>query len=209
LYCHHFGSVIVGKLLHYNLLIQNYLLWNHWAYWNLTCNILWMLLYYDNKSFLIWSEINYRSKKPHWQRAIQGVFCFICTCICIYNVCGWFIFQRFQYWLYLFFMFLIKCPSSITTTYAVSAYHHWSCEFEPRSWRGVLDTSLCDLQQVVVFSLYSGFLRHGITEILLKVALNTISLNPRVCSFCMSFTLQYYKGSTPKIFIVRHKVQFP
>ena len=24
-----------------------------------------------------------------------------------------------------------------TTTCAISAYHHWSCEFEPRSWRGV------------------------------------------------------------------------
>jgi hypothetical protein len=60
-----------------------------------------------------------------------------------------------------------------------------SCEFEPRSWRGVLDTTLCDkvsdLQQVC------GFLRglvsptnktdsHDIAEILLKVALNTITL---------------------------------
>jgi hypothetical protein len=26
-----------------------------------------------------------------------------------------------------------------TTTYAINAYHHQSCEFEPRSWRGVLD----------------------------------------------------------------------
>ena len=24
-----------------------------------------------------------------------------------------------------------------TTTYAISAYHHKSCEFEPRLWRGV------------------------------------------------------------------------
>ena len=31
-----------------------------------------------------------------------------------------------------------------TTTCAVSAYHHQSCEFQPRSWRGVLDTTLCD-----------------------------------------------------------------
>jgi hypothetical protein len=29
-----------------------------------------------------------------------------------------------------------------TTTYAISTYHHLSCEFEPRSWRGVLDTTL-------------------------------------------------------------------
>ena len=31
-----------------------------------------------------------------------------------------------------------------TTTYATSAFHHYSCEFESRSWRGVLDTKLCD-----------------------------------------------------------------
>ena len=31
-----------------------------------------------------------------------------------------------------------------TTTCAISAYHHQSCEFEPCSWRGVLDTALCD-----------------------------------------------------------------
>ena len=31
-----------------------------------------------------------------------------------------------------------------TTTCAISAYHHESCEFEPCSWRGVLDTKLCD-----------------------------------------------------------------
>jgi hypothetical protein len=31
----------------------------------------------------------------------------------------------------------------ITTTCAISAYHH-SCEFESRSWRGVLDIIVCD-----------------------------------------------------------------
>ena len=31
-----------------------------------------------------------------------------------------------------------------TTTCAISASHHSSCEFEPRSWRGVLDAPLCD-----------------------------------------------------------------
>ena len=28
--------------------------------------------------------------------------------------------------------------------YAISAYHHWSCEFETHSSRDVLDTTLCD-----------------------------------------------------------------
>ena len=31
-----------------------------------------------------------------------------------------------------------------TTISSISAYHHKGCEFEPRSWRGVLDTTLCD-----------------------------------------------------------------
>ena len=31
-----------------------------------------------------------------------------------------------------------------TTTYVNSAYHHYRCEFETRSWRGVLETTLCD-----------------------------------------------------------------
>ena len=31
-----------------------------------------------------------------------------------------------------------------TTTCAISAYHHKSCEFESRLWCSVLDTTLCD-----------------------------------------------------------------
>jgi hypothetical protein len=31
-----------------------------------------------------------------------------------------------------------------TTTCAIIAYHHLSCEFELHSWRGVLDKTLCD-----------------------------------------------------------------
>ena len=30
-----------------------------------------------------------------------------------------------------------------TTTCAINAYHHSSCEFQPRSWQGVLD-KLCE-----------------------------------------------------------------
>jgi hypothetical protein len=60
-----------------------------------------------------------------------------------------------------------------TCTYAFSAYHHY---------RGLLDTTLCDkvCDRSVVFSgtLVSSTIkidRQDITEILLKVALNTIS----------------------------------
>ena len=51
-----------------------------------------------------------------------------------------------------------------TTTCAISVYHYWSCEFEPCSWQGVLDTTLCDkvcsvtCGRSVVFFRFSGFL---------------------------------------------------
>jgi hypothetical protein len=52
-----------------------------------------------------------------------------------------------------------------TTTCAISAYHHYSCEFKPHSWWGVLDTTLCDnikfvsnLRYVGGFLQDSGFL---------------------------------------------------
>ena len=62
------------------------------------------------------------------------------------------------------------------------------CEFEPRSWRGVLDTTLWDkfCQRLSTgrwvspgTSVCSNNItdRHDITEILLKVAVNTIKLN--------------------------------
>ena len=53
----------------------------------------------------------------------------------------------------------------ITTTCAIVAYRHLNCEFEPHSWRGVLDKTLCDesfsvtCDRSVDFSGYSNF-RH-------------------------------------------------
>jgi hypothetical protein len=75
-----------------------------------------------------------------------------------------------------------------TTTCAISAYHHYSCEFESHSWRGVLETTLCDqvCQLLVAGRWFSpGTLvsstnktdHHNITEILLKVVLNTITIH--------------------------------
>ena len=66
-----------------------------------------------------------------------------------------------------------------TTTCAISAYHHWRCEFEPHSHRGVLDTTLCDklcqwLATCWWFSLDSST-NWNIVESQ-KVALNTIKL---------------------------------
>ena len=77
--------------------------------------------------------------------------------------------------------------SRFTTTCAISAYLYTSCEFESRSWPGAFDTTLCDkvCQRFATDRWFSpGTLvsstnktdGHDITEILLKVALNTILL---------------------------------
>jgi hypothetical protein len=67
-----------------------------------------------------------------------------------------------------------------TTISSISAYHHKGCKFEPRSWWGVLDTTLCDkvFQWQVLGTLVSSINKtdcHNVTEILLKVVLNTIN----------------------------------
>ena len=65
------------------------------------------------------------------------------------------------------------------TTCAISAYHHWSCEFQSRSWRGVLDTNYVikfvgDLRKVgcvlwvLRFPQTNQTNRHDIAEILFE-----------------------------------------
>ena len=82
-----------------------------------------------------------------------------------------------------------------TCTYAIGAYHHYCCEFESCSWRGVLDSTLCDkicqwLATGLWFSLGTPVSstnktdRHDIAETLLKLALNTkkhCNPNPMFC----------------------------
>jgi hypothetical protein len=74
-----------------------------------------------------------------------------------------------------------------TTTYVISANHHESCELESRSWLGVLDTPFFNkvCQWIATGRwLFPGYPvsttnitdQHDITEILCKVALNTIIL---------------------------------
>jgi len=70
------------------------------------------------------------------------------------------------------------------TTRAISAYHQLSREFKSCAGWGVLDTTLCDkvCQGLAPRSWFSSVSstnktdRHDITEMLLKVALNTITL---------------------------------
>ena len=77
-----------------------------------------------------------------------------------------------------------------TITCANRAYHHLCREFEPCSWRGVLDTTLCDkvcqwlatdqwFPHGTLISSTNKTDLHNIAEILLKVALSNINLtNP-------------------------------
>ena len=72
------------------------------------------------------------------------------------------------------------------TICATSAYHHYICEFEFHLWRGVLDVTLCYniCERLATGGWFSPGTpisstnktdRHDITEILLKVELNTIA----------------------------------
>ena len=69
-----------------------------------------------------------------------------------------------------------------TTTRAISTYHNQIYEFEPRSWRDLLDTKLCDnVYQFATGRWFSPGTPDFSTdkldryEVLLKVALNTIN----------------------------------
>jgi hypothetical protein len=67
-----------------------------------------------------------------------------------------------------------------TTTYAISAYHHWCCEFEFRSGRGVQHYAIkfvSDLRQFCGFLRVLWFPPPIKQEILLKVTLNTIKID--------------------------------
>jgi hypothetical protein len=84
-----------------------------------------------------------------------------------------------------------------TCTCAISAYHHQSCEVEPLSWWGVLDITLCDkvcqwlatgqwfFPSTTVYSINKTD-RNDISEILLKVALDTINLNLNQNHTCLN-----------------------
>jgi hypothetical protein len=74
------------------------------------------------------------------------------------------------------------------------AYHHWSCELETCSWRGVLNTTLCDkvcqwlatgwwFSPITPISSTNKTDRHDIAEILLKVSLSTIRPKKNMCVY--------------------------
>ena len=53
--------------------------------------------------------------------------------------------RKVLYHMVLKFVIRPGCDSTavrFTTSYAISTYHHWRCEFEPWSGRGLFDTTL-------------------------------------------------------------------
>jgi len=73
------------------------------------------------------------------------------------------------------------------TIYATSAYHHWCCEFGSRSGRGIQHYVIKFVSALATGRWFSPgpqvsssnkTYRHDITEIVLKVALNTIKPKP-------------------------------
>jgi hypothetical protein len=94
------------------------------------------------------------------------------------------------------------CLSSSFGLCAISAYHHKSCEFEPCSWRGVC--ILCDTfshwlatgRWLSSVSSTNKTDRHDITEILLKVALNTINQANQSFGLCIDFWLPLWRLQT-------------
>ena len=121
---------------------------------------------------------NHRRVESHWQTLSHNVT-FLSDCVAFYK-CA----------LNIFHFYALEVPSwsiiIFTTTYAISAYHYYSCEFKSRSWRGVLVTTLCDkvCQYVAVtcrwfspgtpVSFTNKTTHNDIAVILSKVELNTI-----------------------------------
>ena len=85
-----------------------------------------------------------------------------------------------------------------TTTYAISAYHHWYCGSDSCSGQGVqhyVIKFVSDLRQVSGFSgpPVSSTNKtdcHDITAILLKVVLNTIKPNQTNCTLLLLYSCE-------------------
>ena len=85
-----------------------------------------------------------------------------------------------------------------TNTCAISAFHHLRCELETRSWRDVIDTTLCDkvcqwLATGQWFSLITPVTSTNKTEILLKVVLNIMN-QKQMCTM-LTCSLDDWNGS--------------
>ena len=102
-----------------------------------------------------------------------------------------------------------------TCTITINTYHHYSCEFEPHSWRGVLDTTLCDnvCQWLATDWWFSPGTPvsstnktdcHDITDILLKVVYIIINqTKPNQSPFIVMWFLKEEEALNEAVIIVR------
>ena len=91
----------------------------------------------------------------------------------------------------------------LTTTCAISAYDHYHCEFEPCSWQGVPDTTLCDK---VCLWLATGRWFSQVTPVIYMYRnfLYIIIFNINTCTFIsIIYTTDFMQFVTP----VRHNQQ--
>jgi len=97
-----------------------------------------------------------------------------------------------------------------TITSAISTYHYLRCEFEFRSCRGVLDATLCDkvcqwlvtgrwISPDIPLSIANHTDRHELTEILLKVMLNTIAITLLYFFIGCNYWSRTFHRSSPSI----------
>ena len=138
--------------------------------------------------------------KEFWRHLYTGVQALVSWCSC---------YSSLFFWVYPNFIYDHRDRDRMVvrfiTTYAISAYHHKRCEFESRSWRCVLATTLCDkvwqwlaagpwIHRVLFVSSTNKTDRHDIIELLLRVALNTITLTltSRLYYICTLFITNIY-----------------
>ena len=90
-----------------------------------------------------------------------------------------------------------RMVAGFTTTYAISAYHHWRCEFESRSGRGVQHYVIKCVSDLwfspgTPVSSTNKTDHQDITKILLKVAFNAIKHTNKQYIYCWVRLLSNY-----------------
>jgi hypothetical protein len=102
-----------------------------------------------------------------------------------------------------------------TTTYAISAYHHWCCEFETWSGRGVQHYVIKFVSDLGTGQWFSPGPpvsstnksdHHDITEILFKVVLNTIkqTINKRNNSYILQGWKKWIQSNWCLVIILKY-----
>jgi hypothetical protein len=95
----------------------------------------------------------------------------------------------------------------------ISAYNHWSSEFEYRSWQSVLDATLCDKVLLVVFSGPSVFflpLKQRLNHWYSNVFIYLQKYYDCICVFdiqnsilcCNSYTVKLYWNNGIKLHLI-------